>query len=65
LPKVQSGDYLALLSAGAYGSVMGSNYNGRPAAAEVLVRGRRAELVRARQPLSRLWEDERLAAWQE
>lgn len=65
LPPVGEGDYLALLSAGAYGSVMGSNYNSRPLAAEVLVRGRRADLVRARQPLEDLWHGERLAAWQQ
>ncbi len=64
LPPVREGDYLALLSAGAYGSVMGSNYNTRPLAAEVLVRGHRAELVRARQPLEAIWQGERLASWQ-
>lgn len=64
LPPVREGDYLALLSAGAYGSVMASNYNTRPLAAEVLVRGRRAELVRARQPLEAIWKGERLASWQ-
>jgi diaminopimelate decarboxylase len=64
LPPVGEGDYLALMSAGAYGSVMSSNYNSRPLAAEVLVRGRHAELVRERQPLEDLWRGERLAAWQ-
>src|SRR5437899_6616893 len=48
LPKVGEGDRLALLSAGAYGFVMASNYNTRPLAAEVLVNGRRAALVRSR-----------------
>lgn len=64
LPPVREGDYLALLSSGAYGSVMGSNYNSRPFAAEVLVNGRQAALVRARQSLPDLWRDERLAPWQ-
>lgn len=64
LPPVGEGDYLALMSAGAYGAVMSSNYNSRPLAAEVLVRGRHAELVRERQPLEDLWRGERLAAWQ-
>jgi diaminopimelate decarboxylase len=64
LPPVREGDYLALLSAGAYGSVMGSNYNTRPLAAEVLVRGRQAEVVRARQPREAIWQGERLASWQ-
>ena len=47
LPKLGEGDYLALMSAGAYGSVMASNYNTRPLAAEVLVNGTRAALVRS------------------
>jgi diaminopimelate decarboxylase len=64
LPKVREGDYLALLSAGAYGFVMASNYNSRPMAAEVLVSGRKSALVRERQPLADLWQGERLAAWQ-
>lgn len=64
LPEFAEGDYLALLSAGAYGSVMGSNYNSRPLAAEVLVRGRHYSLVRARQAIEDLWRGERLAAWQ-
>jgi diaminopimelate decarboxylase len=63
LPKVGEGDYLALLSAGAYGSVMGSNYNSRPLAAEVLVKGRQAALVRKRQPVAEIWRHERLPAW--
>lgn len=65
LPPVREGDCLALLSAGAYGFVMASNYNSRPLAAEVLVQGRRAALVRERQPLDQLWAGERLAPWQE
>jgi diaminopimelate decarboxylase len=53
LPKVKEGDYLALLSAGAYGFVMASNYNTRPLAAEVLVRGSRSAVVRPRQRLEK------------
>ncbi|HZR18323.1 MAG TPA: diaminopimelate decarboxylase [Verrucomicrobiae bacterium] len=63
LPKAGEGDYLALMSAGAYGSVMASNYNTRALAAEVLVKGRRAELVRERQQLSDIWAHEKLAVW--
>lgn len=63
LPPVQSGDYLALMSAGAYGSAMASNYNSRPLAAEVLVNGRQADLVRERQPLEDLWRLEQIPAW--
>jgi diaminopimelate decarboxylase len=63
LPKVKSGDYIALLSAGAYGSVMGSNYNTRGLPAEVLVNGRKAALVRERQSLDDIWRLERLPDW--
>ena len=49
LPQVRSGEYLAVFGAGAYGFVMASNYNGRPRAAEVLVRGRRWYIVRRRE----------------
>ena len=64
LPRVGEGDLLALLSAGAYGSVMGSNYNSRPLPAEVLVDGGRVALVRARQAVEAIWAGERLAPWQ-
>ena len=63
LPKVGEGDHLALLSAGAYGFVMASNYNSRGLAAEVLVHGNQAALVRARQPVEKIWADESLPAW--
>ena len=63
LPKVGEGDYLALLSAGAYGFVMASNYNTRSLAAEVLVNGRQAALVRARQPVAEIWAGEKIAPW--
>ena len=63
LPKVGEGDYLALLSAGAYGFVMASNYNTRSLAAEVLVKGNRAALVRERQPTKEIWSGEKIAPW--
>ena len=63
LPKVGEGDYLALLSAGAYGFVMASNYNTRPLAAEALVNGRRAALARSRQPVEEIWSGEKVVAW--
>jgi diaminopimelate decarboxylase len=63
LPKVGEGDHLALLSAGAYGFVMASNYNSRGLAAEVLVNGNKAALVRERQPVQRIWESESIPAW--
>ena len=63
LPKVGEGDRLALLSAGAYGFVMASNYNSRALAAEVLVKGNQAALVRQRQPLPQIWATENIPAW--
>jgi diaminopimelate decarboxylase len=49
LPPVAEGALLAVLSAGAYGFAMASNYNARPRAAEVMVHGDRFEVVRARE----------------
>jgi diaminopimelate decarboxylase len=63
LPRVGEGDYLALLSAGAYGFVMASNYNARPLAAEILVNGRRAAVARERQPVKEIWSGEKVVAW--
>ena len=64
LPKVGPGEYLALMSAGAYGSVMASNYNTRAIPAEVLVNGSRAAQVRERQDVTDIWKREKLAPWQ-
>jgi diaminopimelate decarboxylase len=63
LPKVGDGDYLALLSAGAYGFAQASNYNTRPLAAEILVNGRRAAVARERQPVKEIWSGEKVVAW--
>ena len=63
LPKVGEGDCLALLSAGAYGFVMASNYNSRGMAAEVLVNKNQAALVRPRQPVEEIWATESIPAW--
>ena len=52
---VEEGDLLALLSAGAYGMSMSSNYNSRPRAAEVLVDGQEVHLVRARETVESLY----------
>jgi diaminopimelate decarboxylase len=52
------GDLLAVRSSGAYGFTMSSNYNTRPRAAEVMVDGEAAHLVRHREPLAALWEGE-------
>jgi diaminopimelate decarboxylase len=63
LPKVGEGDYLALLSAGAYGFAQASNYNTRPRATEVLVNGKRAAVARERQPVKEIWSGENIAPW--
>jgi diaminopimelate decarboxylase len=63
LPEAGEGDYLALLSAGAYGSTMASNYNTRPLAGEVLVSGKKIAAVRERQAVKKIWADEKIAPW--
>ncbi|MGC9109584.1 MAG: diaminopimelate decarboxylase [Caldimicrobium sp.] len=54
IPKVKRGDLLAIMSAGAYGFVMSSNYNTRPRAAEVLVEEDQVFLVRRRETIEDL-----------
>ncbi len=51
LPDFNPGDHIALMSAGAYGFAMASNYNSRPLPAEVLVEGDTATVIRKRQTL--------------
>jgi diaminopimelate decarboxylase len=51
LSAVEVGDLLAIRDTGAYGSVMASNYNRRPIAAEVMTEGGRSRLVRRRQTI--------------
>jgi len=63
LPKVGEGDHLALLSAGAYGFVMASNYNTRPLTAEVLVNGKESAVVRKRQAIKDILADESVPKW--
>jgi len=58
LPPLARGDLLAIRGAGAYASVMGSRYNSRPLAAEVLVEGGDARLARRREPIDALWREE-------
>jgi diaminopimelate decarboxylase len=57
---LESGDYLAVRSSGAYGFTMSSNYNSRPRSAEVMVDGELAHLIRKRETLSQLWQGEQL-----
>ncbi len=55
---VDAGDLLAIMSAGAYGMSMSSNYNTRPRAAEVLVHGASAKVVRERETVEQLFAGE-------
>lgn len=60
--SIAEGDYLAVLSAGAYGMSMASNYNSRPRAAEVLVDKNEIHLVHERESLTTLMAGERLVS---
>lgn len=57
---IEANDHLAVLGAGAYGFVMSSNYNSRGRAAEVMVDGDQAHLIRERETIESLWATERL-----
>ena len=63
LPALNEGDLLAIMSAGAYGFVMASNYNSRPLPAEVLVRRDKFALIRKRQTWQALVREELDADW--
>lgn len=54
VPKLKEGEIVALMSAGAYGFTMASNYNSRPMAPEILVQGDQASVIRTRQTLEDL-----------
>ena len=58
LPRVEQGDLLAILDVGAYGMALASNYNTRPRAAEVLVDGKSARIIRRREKLKDLLRNE-------
>ena len=60
LPEARVGELLVIECAGAYGFVMGSNYNSRPLAAEVLVRDGRGQLIRRRQTFDDLVQGEEI-----
>jgi len=60
LEECQSGDLLAVMSAGAYGFSMSSNYNSRPRAAEVLVKGNQYAVIREREDYRDLIKGEKL-----
>ncbi len=60
IPVVEDGDLLAIMSAGAYGMVMASNYNGRRRPAEVLVEGNKFKIIRPRETFEHLLYEEKL-----
>ena len=62
-PDVFKGDYLSVLSAGAYGFVMASNYNSRPRAAEVMIRGNRFEVVKEREKFDDMIKGEEIPSF--
>lgn len=63
MQAAEPGDLLAIMGAGAYGFSMASTYNSRPRAAEVLVRGDRYHVVRARETLESLTAGESVPEW--
>lgn len=63
LAKLERGDLVAVMSAGAYGFAMSSNYNSRPRAAEVMVSGERWAVVRKRETIEDVTRGEKLPPW--
>jgi diaminopimelate decarboxylase len=63
LKRVTQGEYLAVMSAGAYAFSMSSNYNSRPRAAEVMVKGKEHFLIRKRETYKDLIRNERIPAF--
>ena len=58
LSRVEEGDLLAILDAGAYGMALASNYNTRPRPAEILIRGKSAKVIRRREKVRELYSAE-------
>jgi diaminopimelate decarboxylase len=63
LPALAQHARVAILDAGAYGSVMSSTYNARPLAAQVMVDGDRWTVIRPRQAMEALWANETVPDW--
>jgi diaminopimelate decarboxylase len=59
LPQIRRGDLLAVMTTGAYGMSMASNYNTRPRPAEVAIENSKTRIIRKKETLSSLWESER------
>lgn len=65
MPAVRAGDLLAVMSAGAYGFTMASNYNSRPRTSEILVKGGESFVIRERETFDDLVRGERIPAFLE
>jgi diaminopimelate decarboxylase len=63
IPKFERGDLVAVMSAGAYGFSMSSNYNSRPRIAEVLVKGKTFHVIRKREEYGDLVKAEKIPAY--
>ena len=63
LPAVKHGDFVAFMSAGAYGAVMASSYNARPPAAEVLVSEGRYSIIRPREDIDAIMGRDQIPEW--
>jgi diaminopimelate decarboxylase len=63
LPVLASSDLVAVLSAGAYGAAMASDYNSRPLVPEVLVKGRRFAVIRPRQTFEAMLSRDQQPSW--
>jgi len=63
LPELEDGELIAIRSAGAYGAVMSSSYNGRPMLPEVLVNGGEFAVIRARQRIEDLIAADKIPDW--
>jgi len=57
LPPLQRGDVIVIMTAGAYGFSLSSNYNSRPRPMEIIVDNDRASIINAQQPLDSLWKN--------
>ena len=65
LPPLYHNDVVAIMDTGAYGASMGSTYNTRPRAAEILVDGSNVAVIRARETLDSMLASEHIPAWPE
>ena len=58
-------DLLAITNVGAYGSVLSSNYNSRPSIAEIIIKGDNYSIIKKRQNIEEIIDQDSLADWQE